>query len=183
MEFQSKIDQNSGEELDMTSKLGSTSAKTNAPGGPKDYIERYGSTPSNIQNLQNQLNMKAADGKKKERIILNDRTDVLDSDYQPHHIESEFLSYEKINFKLKWSTSKKDMKMKVFKNIFRVDHIHGNVQEYCHKDKNLDEKVLPTYSKNFLEDEVLLKNYNELNEIKKLLEQEANKVSSFSPNI
>ena len=174
MEFQSKIDQNSGEELDMNTKIHST-PKNNMTLNPKDYLEKRSSTNTQITGLQNQLiNAKSTgDSKKKERIRLNDKTDVLDSEYQPHHIESEFLSYEKINFKLKWSTSKKDMKMKVFKNIFRVDHIHGNVQEYCHKDKNVDEKVLPKYSKNFLEDENIMNFYSELNELKKTLEYES----------
>ena len=130
MEFQSKIDQNSVEEHDLNNKLNSKSNPSTA--GPKDYIERASERSNQNQGLQNQLNnVKAGnESKKKERIFLNDKTDVLDSEYQPHHIESEFLSYEKINFKLKWSTAKKDMRMKVFKNIFRVDHIHGNVQEY-----------------------------------------------------
>jgi hypothetical protein len=131
MEFQSKIDQNSGEELDMSSKINPT-PKNNISGvGPKDYIDKKDFS-GQIHGLKNQLhNVKtSSNSKKKEQIRLNDKTDVLDSEYQPHHIESEFLSYEKINFKQKWSTSSKDMKMKVFKNIFRVDHIHGNVQEY-----------------------------------------------------
>jgi len=58
----------------------------------------------------------------------------------------------------------------VFKNIFRVDHVHGHIQEYLHKNKNIDEIVLPKYSKFFLEDESISKTYNELNEIKKMLE-------------
>lgn len=176
MEFQSKIDQNSVEEHDLNNKLNSKSNPSAT--GPKDYIERASERSNQNQGLQNQLNnVKAGnESKKKERIFLNDKTDVLDSEYQPHHIESEFLSYEKINFKLKWSTAKKDMRMKVFKNIFRVDHIHGNIQEYCHKDKNLDDKVLSGYSKNFLDDEKIVQNYNELIEIKNLLEYNTAKV-------
>jgi len=153
MEFQSKIDQNSGEEMNMAGTLNQNNKNNPNPLGPKDYMEKKQSV--NLQNVKS-----GNDQKRREQIILNDRTDVLDSDYQPHHIESEFLSYEKINFKLKWSTFKRDMKMKVFKNIFRIDHIHGNIQEYIHNDKNLDDIVLPKYSKNFLEDENIMDFYN-----------------------
>lgn len=177
MEFQSKIDQNSGEEISMTGAINSGN-KSTASNDNKEFLEKKPSTeaPSRLHGIGNQLhNAKAGnESKKKEQVILNDKTDVLDSEYQPHHIESEFLSYEKINFKHKWHISKaKDMKMKVFKNIFWVDHIHGNIQEYIHKDKNIDEHVLPNYSKNFLEDENIMNYYGELNEIKKMLETQS----------
>jgi hypothetical protein len=144
----------------------------------KEYSEKKTCSLNQIQGLQNQLyNIKSStDPKNKQRILLNDKTDVLDSEYQPHHIESEFLSYEKINFKLKWSTSKRDMKMKVFKNIFKVDNIHGHVQEYLHKNKNVDEIVLPGYSKNFLEDENIIKTFTEISEIKRLHELRSSQI-------
>jgi hypothetical protein len=171
MEFQSKIDQHSCETYEDEKD---TESKVNVDkNGPKDYIENKGSGLQ-IPGLQNQISAVKSNldsnKNKKERIRLNDKTDVLDSEYLLHHIESEFLSYEKINFKLKWSTNKKDMKMKVFKNIFRVDHIHGNVREYCHKNKNIDEFVLPKYSISFLDDESVIKTWWEMSELKKILE-------------
>jgi hypothetical protein len=182
MEFQSKIDQNSGEEINMNGAI-SSGGKNSANNDNKEFIEKKPSSDnSRLHGLQNQLhNVKAGnETKKKEQIILNDKTDVLDSEYQPHHIESEFLSYEKINFKHKWHISKvKDMKMKVFKNVFWVDHIHGNIQEYIHKDKNLDNLVFPKYSKNFLEDENIMNYYGELNEIKKMLEMQSTQTKYF----
>lgn len=143
MEFQSKFDQSSGEEININSKL-NTAGKSGGSSnkGPQNYIEKKEGS-GGFNGLKGQLNKaKKVNEVKKEQIRLNDRTDVLDSEYQPHHIESEFLSYEKINFKLKWCTNKKDMKMKIFKNIFKLDNIQGNIQEYCHKVRNIDEKVL-----------------------------------------
>jgi len=104
MEFQSKFDQNSGEEMDINNKLNTgTKIGNHSNKGPQDYVEKRDGT-GGFNGLKNQLssNKTTTDNKKKEQIRLNDKTDVLDSEYQPHHIESEFLSYEKINFKLKW---------------------------------------------------------------------------------
>ena len=145
---------------------------------PKEFADKKAWTLNQIQGLQNQLyNIKSSiDPKNKQRILLNDKTDVLDSEYQPHHIESEFLSYEKINFKLKWSTSRRDMKMKVFKNIFKVDNIHGHIQEYLHKNKNVDEIVLPGYSKNFLEDDNITKIFTDIGEIKRIHELRSSQI-------
>lgn len=162
MEFRSKIDQNSSDDMSNT-KMSDHTKSTNLvpPNGPKDYLEKRTSI-TQLQHMPSQRygNKNNEDSKnKKEKIKLNDKTDVLDSEYQPHHIESEFLSYEKINFKLKWSTMRKDMKMKVFINIFRFDHINEHVQEYCHKNKDIDEIVLPQYSKYFLEDKNIVKTY------------------------
>ena len=66
--------------------------------------------------------------------------------------------------------------MKVFKNIFKVDNIHGHVQEYLHKNKNVDETVLPGYSKNFLEDDNITKTFTEISEIKRLYELRSSQI-------
>ncbi|CAI2382914.1 unnamed protein product [Moneuplotes crassus] len=169
MEFQSKFDHSSGEEMDINSKLHTASKMSSSPTkGPKDYVEKRDGVSSRKDVRPNSNNKR--DTKKKEMIVLNDKTDVLDSEHQPHHIESEFLSYEKINFKMKWSTVNKEIKMKIDKNNTKLDSIESDVQEYCHKDKNIDELILPSYSKNFLDDENIVNNYLQLNEIKRSLE-------------
>ena len=134
MEFQSKIEQNPGE-------------------------DRSDSKIFSALRLQNQLSSaKPANDlskSKKDRARTNHKIDVLNSEYLLHHIESEFLTYEKINFKLKWSTSLHDIKMKVFKNSFKVDHIHGNHQEL---------------SNQFLNEDYVLNNWADLNEVKRMID-------------
>lgn len=135
MEFQSKIDQNTGEDFSDSTIFA----------GIK--LQKASTTPK--------ANDGSATSKFRKERKINNKVDVLNSEHLLHHIESEFLSYEKINFKLKWSTYHHDMKMKIFKSIFKVDHIHGNHNEHVAQ---------------FLNNEFVNKTWAEINEVKRLLE-------------